>query len=83
MTDELTLQVAGLIEESSEGTITQNQALDATSSLGDKGFSSLSFLRLIDSIENELGVYVDLEQDTSFMTTIDGIVGYIRSQQGD
>jgi acyl carrier protein len=78
--EDLKARIAHLVQEASEGAVSSEQALDETSNLTDKGFSSLSFLRLIDSIENELGVYVDLESDTTFMQTVDGISGYVSAE---
>ncbi|MCP8999457.1 acyl carrier protein [Pseudarthrobacter sp. RMG13] len=73
-------RISEIIEEVSSGSVTKEQALDAKSDLTDKGFTSLSFLQLIDAVETELGVYIDLEGDTGFLQSVDGIAGYVHSQ---
>ncbi|WP_405425944.1 phosphopantetheine-binding protein [Micromonospora sp. NBC_00617] len=74
-------RVAELIAAASNGTVTTQQASDTSSNLLEKGFTSLSFLQLIDAVENEFGLYIDLEEDTTFLGSVDGIVGFIHAQQ--
>lgn len=73
-------RISEIIEEVSAGSVTKEQALDAQTDLTDKGFTSLSFLQLIDAVETELGVYIDLEGDTKFLQSVDGIADYVHSQ---
>jgi acyl carrier protein len=75
-------RIATLVESSSSGTVSREQALDPASTLTEKGLTSLSFLQLIDAIETELGIYVDLEGDTAFLQTVDGISSYVTEQGG-
>lgn len=74
---EVTHQIAELIETASEGTVSRADALAARSKLTDLGLSSLAYLRLIDSIENEYGVYVDLEEAIGKLGTAPEIAEYL------
>ncbi|MEU0807681.1 acyl carrier protein [Streptomyces sp. NPDC005970] len=76
----LARRVAELVQEASEGTLSPESALTDGNTLAEKGLSSLSYLRLIDSIETEFGIYIDLEGDTTFMQTIPGIVAYMAAE---
>jgi acyl carrier protein len=76
----LSEKVADLIEKASGGTVSRHFALDETSNLLEKGFSSLSFLQLIDSLETTYGVYIDLEGDTRFLGRVSGIVSFLKEQ---
>ncbi|MET0135382.1 MAG: phosphopantetheine-binding protein [Kibdelosporangium sp.] len=77
---DLASDVAGLIAEASGGTVTADLALDEEANLLEKGFSSLSFLQLIDSLETKYGVYIDLEQDTTFLGRVSGIVDFLQQR---
>lgn len=72
--------VAGLIEDASDGVISREAALDESANLLEKGFSSLSFLQLVDALETKYGVYIDLEQDTTFLGRVSGIVTFLSEQ---
>ena len=72
--------IAGLVEHASDGLISAAEALDPETDLQEQGLSSLAFLQLVDAIENELGVYVDLEEDIQFMRTVAGITRYVKAQ---
>ena len=74
-------QIADLLAESSGGTVTPEQALDTSTNLIEKGFTSLSFLQLIDAVENTFGLYIDLEGDTTFLGSVPGIAGHVAEQQ--
>ncbi|AOS63969.1 hypothetical protein [Actinoalloteichus hymeniacidonis] len=80
---ELSTEVTGLIVEVSGGIVSAEQARDETANLLEKGFSSLSFLQLVDALETRYGVYVDLEGDTRFLGRVSGIVGFLREQNID
>jgi acyl carrier protein len=73
-------RVAAMVEDASEGTLNRDAALEEGRTLAEKGLSSLAYLRLIDAVETEFGVYIDLEGDTTFMSTVPGIVGYMAAE---
>jgi len=81
MTGMLTQTIARLVTRASSGLISEEQAARPETNLTEQGLSSLSYLKLIDSIELELGVYIDLEGDTSFMTSVGGIINYVTAQR--
>ena len=72
--------IAGLVEQASDGLISATEALKPDTDLQERGLTSLAFLQLVDAVENELGVYVDLEQDIQFMRTVAGITRYVEAQ---
>ena len=81
MSSSLTLTIARLVTRASSGWISEEQAARSDTNLTEQGLSSLSYLKLIDSIEIELGVYIDLEGDIAFMTSVKGIVEYVSTQR--
>ncbi|GAB3888171.1 phosphopantetheine-binding protein [Kibdelosporangium lantanae] len=77
---ELSDEVTGLIVDASGGVVTGEQVRDESANLLEKGFSSLSFLQLIDALETRFGVYIDLEGETKFLGRVSSIVGFLREQ---
>lgn len=72
--------IADLVEHASDGVISASEALKPDTDLRERGLTSLAFLQLVDAVENELGVYVDLEEDIQFMRTVAGITRYVQAQ---
>lgn len=71
--ESLRTRIADLAVAAGDGDFT-SQDLNATGgSLQALGFSSLSYMRLVDAIENELGVYIEPGADAELLTTVDGI----------
>lgn len=81
MSSTLTQTIARLVTRASSGAISEEQAVRPDTNLTEKGLSSLSYLKLIDAIEIELGVYIDLEGDIAFMTSVGGIAEYVSTQR--
>jgi len=79
-TSSLQNEIAALVERATDGLISATEALDPDTDLQERGMSSLGFLQLVDAIENTMGVYVDLEQDITFMRTVAGIAGYVETE---
>ena len=67
-----------LVVSSGDGAIAESDLVKADGSLRALNFSSLSYMRLIDAIENELGVYVDPEADPERFATIDSLIDLVR-----
>jgi acyl carrier protein len=78
--EELTTEVTSLIVDASGGVVTAGHAVDESTNLLEKGFSSLSFLQLIDALETHFGIYIDLEGDTRFLGRVSTIVRFLREQ---
>jgi|tagenome__1003787_1003787.scaffolds.fasta_scaffold14186594_1 acyl carrier protein len=78
--EELTTEVTSLIVETSGGVVTDAQVVDESTNLLEKGFSSLSFLQLIDALETRYGIYIDLEGNTRFLGRVSTIVTFLREQ---
>jgi acyl carrier protein len=81
MSSSLTQTIARMVTRASSGAISEEQAAAPHANLTEQGLSSLDYLRLIDAIEIELGVYIDLQGDIAFMTSVEGIAEYVRLQR--
>jgi acyl carrier protein len=66
-----------IILDSSDGSLSAGELDTVQGSLRAVGYSSLSFIRLIDGIENELGVYIDPDADIALFDTVDSILGLV------
>jgi acyl carrier protein len=73
----LRAQLVRLIVAAGDGTVTESDLVQAGGSLRALNYTSLSFMRLIDAIENELGVYVDPEADPERFATIDTLADLV------
>ncbi|MEE4545579.1 acyl carrier protein [Streptomyces sp. V4-01] len=78
---DLRAQLVRLIIESSDGDLSRTEVDAAAGSLRDLGYSSLSYIRLIDGIENELGVYIDPDADAESFATLDRLVGLVQQSR--
>ncbi|MFD4375650.1 hypothetical protein [Streptomyces sp. NPDC058486] len=45
-------------------------------------YTSLSYIRLLDAIENEFGVYLDADEGAEALGTVDGIVAAVLAEMG-
>lgn len=79
-TDALYHRVADLAVTASDGSLPLDVVLAGRTTFADLGMSSLSFLRLIDALENEFGIYIDLEEAAGTLTTVGGLLRYMESQ---
>ncbi|MEV2265219.1 acyl carrier protein [Nonomuraea africana] len=69
-------RLAELVEESSDGALTANEALAASVPLSALGLTSVGQMRLIDAIESEFGVEVDLtEEGLALLDDLDLLAG--------
>jgi acyl carrier protein len=73
----LRAELVRLVIEASDSDISVEGLAAAGGSLSAFGYSSLSYIRLIDRIENELGAYIDPEADADMFATVDGIVALV------
>jgi acyl carrier protein len=73
-------EVTNLAVRASEGDLAADALRTTDRSLSELGMSSLAYLRLIDSIENEYGVYLDLEEAGDKFRTLHGIVDHMAEQ---
>ncbi|MFB6890554.1 acyl carrier protein [Kitasatospora sp. NPDC056327] len=73
-------RVADLAVTASDGGLPLDAVRAGGSTFAELGMSSLSFLRLIDSLENEYGVYIDLEEAAGTLGTVGGLVQYMEGQ---
>lgn len=72
-------QIVGLVLAAGEG-ITEQDLAATGGSLPELSFTSLSYIRLIDAIENEIGVY--LEAEPGQMSTVDQITELVLAARG-
>jgi acyl carrier protein len=75
--DDVRAHLVRLIVESSERNLSVDDLARDSGSLRTLGYSSLSYIRLIDAIENELGVYIDPDADLELFSTVDSILGMV------
>ncbi|MEU4332473.1 acyl carrier protein [Nonomuraea dietziae] len=74
-------RLAELVEESSDGALTAQEALRATVPLSALGLTSVGQMRLIDAIESEFGVEVDLTEDgLDLLDDLDLLAGRLSSR---
>lgn len=76
--DEVRVQLLGLIIQSGDVGLSEQGIADAGGSLRSLNYSSMAYMRLIDGIENELGVYVDPEADTEMFESVDSLMLLVR-----
>ncbi|WP_410667819.1 hypothetical protein [Amycolatopsis sp. cmx-4-68] len=77
-TDALQARLVALVVESGDGNFSEQDLAAANGSLRTLNYSSLSYMRLIDAIENELGVYLDPEADNALFENIESLTALIR-----
>jgi acyl carrier protein len=70
-------RVADMVAVASDGEITSEEVLRSTGSFTALGVTSLTTLRLLDAIEEELGVEIDLGGDVDFLDSLDSLVNEI------
>jgi acyl carrier protein len=71
-----------LVVEAGEDVFTE-QDLTPDTSLRSLGYSSLSYMRLIDAIENEFGVWIDPSLEAEGLDTVAGLATVVRASRGD
>ncbi len=74
-------RVAELVSTASGGDLAVAEILAADCSLPALGVTSLTYIRLIDAIEDEFGVDLDLVSDPSAIDTLDGLVAYVEKNR--
>ncbi|WP_405140786.1 phosphopantetheine-binding protein [Sphaerisporangium sp. NBC_01403] len=70
-------RVAGMVAVASDGEISVEEVLRSGGSFTALGVTSLTTLRLLDAIEEELGVEIDLGGDVDFLDGLDSLAGHI------
>ncbi|MFI9429057.1 phosphopantetheine-binding protein [Streptomyces achromogenes] len=73
----LRTKIIDLVIAAGDGSVTAADLAAAGYSLRDVGYTSLSYMRLIDSIENEVGVYLDPEAAIEHYETIDSVTALV------
>ncbi|MER7852246.1 MULTISPECIES: acyl carrier protein [Streptomyces] len=70
-------RVAELVAGATDGEVTEAEILASGGSLTALGVTSLAFLRLIDTVEEEFGVILDLDGPFRLLDDLDGLVDHI------
>ncbi|MBO4159728.1 MULTISPECIES: acyl carrier protein [Micromonospora] len=73
-------KVARIITESAEGGLSEADLDRAGGSLPALGYSSLSYIRMIDAIENTFGIEIDQDEEDDRLRSVDGIVALVAAQ---
>ncbi|MFF0645193.1 hypothetical protein [Streptomyces tendae] len=74
--------VIRLIISSHEGDISVSDIEAQGGVLEAVNYTSLSYIRLLDAIENEFGAYLDADEGAEALGTVDGIVAAVLSELG-
>ncbi|MEE1782269.1 phosphopantetheine-binding protein [Streptomyces sp. SP17BM10] len=74
---DLRAKILELAIAAGDGSVSADELAGADYSLRDVGYSSLSYMRLIDSIENEVGVYLDPEAPIEHYESIDSVTALV------
>ncbi|CAL9286646.1 hypothetical protein [Streptomyces sp. SudanB182_2057] len=72
--DDLRARILRIVLGAAEGDLTEQDLAAANWSLPAVSYSSLAYIRMIDTVENELGVYLDPEEESERFETIDNLV---------
>ncbi|MBU6533257.1 hypothetical protein ACFUIW_15175 [Streptomyces sp. NPDC057245] len=72
--DDIRSRIVRIVLGSAEGDLTERDLAAAGWSLPQVSYSSLAYIRMIDTVENELGVYLDPEEESDRFETIDSLV---------
>ncbi|MEV7966482.1 hypothetical protein AB0O34_10940 [Sphaerisporangium sp. NPDC088356] len=78
--DALRARIVRIVLDSVEGELTETELSAAEWSLSNIGYSSLSYIRMIDTVENELGVYLDPEEDGERIASVDDLVQVVQER---
>lgn len=70
-------RVAALVAGATDGEVTEAEILAAGGSLTALGVTSLAFLRLIDTVEDEFGIILDLDGPFRLLDDLDDLVDHI------
>ncbi|HET6213619.1 MAG TPA: phosphopantetheine-binding protein [Micromonosporaceae bacterium] len=73
----LRTQLANLLAEASDGDVSAEELLISEQSLAALGIGSLAYLRLIDAAESRFGVRLDLDDDLSFLDSLDSLTKHL------
>ena len=76
-------RLAELVSESSDGSLTVAEILEATVPLAYLGVTSIAQMRLIDAIEREYGVEIDLSGDIAFLDGVDSLAAWLADTLAD
>ncbi|MEE4496146.1 hypothetical protein [Streptomyces sp. BE230] len=74
--------VIRLIVSSHEGDISPSDIEAHGGVLEAVNYTSLSYIRLLDAIENEFGTYLDADEGADELGTVDGIVAAVLAEMG-
>jgi acyl carrier protein len=80
MTADLRDQVATIISTATDGEVSTQEILTGGGSLAALGVGSLAVLRLIDALDDELGVQLDLDAPGTHLDDFDALVRTVRER---
>lgn len=77
---EISARIRSLVIECCESEITEADIETTEGGLAQLGFTSLSYIRLLDAIENECGVYIDLESEDNRLRNVGGLIEVVHEE---
>ena len=78
-TAQLRQQLAAMIAEASDGEVSAADVLAGSHALSALGLTSLARIRLIDTVEDTFGVFLDLDGDLSSFEYVDALAAHLAS----
>ncbi|WP_328914161.1 MULTISPECIES: acyl carrier protein [unclassified Streptomyces] len=76
----MSARIRQLVVESCESEITEEDFQVSEGALSALNYTSLAYIRLLDAIENEFGVYIDLETTDPRLTSVGGITEVVAEE---
>ena len=76
---QLRQQLAAMIAEASDGEVSAADVLAGSHALSALGLTSLARIRLIDTVEDTFGVFLDLDGDLSSFEYVDALADHLAS----
>lgn len=70
-------RIVKIVLDSAEGDLAERDLAAANWSLAGVSYSSLAYIRMIDTVENELGVYLDPEEESDRFETVDSLADLV------
>ncbi len=80
--DQIVRQIRALALHAGAGNFTEAELDGANGSLSELGFTSLSYISLIEALEKTFGIIIDPETDPAFLESLETIACFVAGQLG-
>ncbi len=79
--EDLRAQVKDLVVLASGGAISVDELESADGSLEEVGVNSITYINLMEALEQTMGVVIDPEEDPEYLTSVDSIAAFVEAQR--